>query len=155
MTAFTIQPSVEQNPNPRAPLMALVRFGMNEPVSAILEIDDGRKTRRVTYGPDHEPEKGLPVIGLRANTAHRITPTAGTADIVELIYHTPALPADDIEMPTFATKTSQPRNMSGGYTILSIRRGAPSRAIWMSPGQFAFMRDWSLLVALDENGEVV
>ena len=87
MNAFTIQPSVEQNPNPRAPLVALVRFGMNEPVSAIYKIDDGRNKPLVTYGPDHEPEKGLPVIGLRANTAHRITLTAGTGDIVELIYH--------------------------------------------------------------------
>ncbi|MDG2034475.1 MAG: aryl-sulfate sulfotransferase N-terminal domain-containing protein, partial [Rhodospirillales bacterium] len=129
MAAFTIQPTVEQNPNPRAPLVALVRFGMDEPVSTILEIDDGRKTRCVTFGLDHPPEEGLPVIGLRADTAHRITLTAGTVDPVELIYHTPALPADDVEMPTFTTITSQPVNMADGYTILSIRRGAPTRAI--------------------------
>mgnify|MGYP001158623316 FL=1 len=155
MTTFTIQPTIEQNPNPRAPLVALVRFGVDERVSAALEIDDGRRLRNVTYGPDYAPEKGLPVIGLRADTAHRITLNAGMADPVELVYRTPALPADNVEMPTFNTITSQPNDMAGGFTILSIRRGAPTRAIWMSPGQFAFMRDWSLLVALDEEGEVV
>ena len=60
MTTFTVQPTIEQNPNPRAPLVALVRFGVDERVSTALKIDDGRRLRNVTYGPDYDPEKASP-----------------------------------------------------------------------------------------------
>ena len=155
MTAYLSSPTIEPNPNPQAPLVALVRFKTDAAVSTTLEIDDGRRTRRVSYGPEEDPEQGLAIIGMRADTEHRITVTAGDAGPVELAYRTPPLPADDTDMPTITTVTSQPKEMADGFTILSIRRGAPTRAIWMTPGQFAFMRDWSMLVALDDEGEVV
>ena len=155
MTSFTTQPTVEKNPNEKAPLVALVRFRTDAPVAVTLEINDGRKKRRVTYGPDVDPAQGLPIIGMRADTDHKITVTAGDAGPVELAYRTPPLPASDLEMPSFNCVTSRPEDMAGGFTIVSVRRGAPTRAIWMTPGQFAFMRDWSMLLALDEEGEVV
>ena len=148
-------PTVEANPNERAPLVAIVRFATDSPVAAALEIDDGRKLRRATFGADRDPKRGLPVLGMRADAEHRITVIAGTADPVTLTWRTPPLPADAAEMPRFACVASRPDEMEPGYTILSIRRSPATRAIWMTPGQFAFMRDWSLLVALDEEGEVV
>jgi len=151
---FITVPSIEKNPNERAPLVAIVRFKPLASVAATIEIDDGRRKRSVTYGPEHDPEKGLPVIGMRADTDHKVTVTAGTKS-AELTYRTPALPADSVEMPSFTCVTSRPDEMSPGFTVVSIRRGAPTRAIWMSPGQFAFMRDWSLLVALDDESEIV
>ncbi|MEK9678259.1 MAG: aryl-sulfate sulfotransferase [Rhodospirillaceae bacterium] len=153
--AFVVAPSIKINPNERAPLVAIVRYKTDTAVNVTLQIDDGRKVRNVRYGPEHDPEKGLPIVGMRANTDHRITVTAEGLDPVELTYRTPILPSDDTEMPTFTTVTSRASEMAEGYTILSIRRGAPTRAIWMTPGQFAFMRDWSMLVALDDEGEVV
>ena len=148
-------PRIEKNPNERAPLVAIIRFETDEPVAATIQIDDGTKIRRVTYGLEHAPQKGLPLIGLRANTEHRIAVTAGDVVSDELSYHTPPLPADSVEMPSFTCVTSQPEEMSEGYTVLSIRRGPTTRAVWMPPGQFEFMRNWSMLVALDEEGEVV
>jgi hypothetical protein len=159
MTTFLQAPTIEKNPNARAPLVALVRFKADSPVSTTLEIDDGRKRWIITYGEEHAPEKGLPIIGMRADTAHQITVTArhgasATAP-VRLAYRTPPLPTSSLDMPRITCPTSRPEAMEPGFTILSIRRSPATRAIWMTPKQFAFMRDWSLLVALDEAGEVV
>ena len=155
MAKFTTPPSIERNPNERAPLVAIIRFSLDAPAAATLEIDDGRRKRSVTYGSEHDPESGLPIIGMRADTDHRITVTAGDAKSNELTYRTPALPVDSLEMPQFVCVRSRADEMAPGFTVVSIRRGATTRAIWMPPAQFAFMRDWSLLVALDDEGEVV
>jgi hypothetical protein len=45
--------------------------------------------------------------------------------------------------------------MEEGYTLLSIRRRPVMRAIFMSQKQFQFQNRWSLLVALDEEAEIV
>ena len=99
MTSFTTQPTVEKNPNEKAPLVALVRFRTDAPVAVTLEINDGRKKRSVTYGPDVDPAQGLPIIGMRADTDHKITVTAGDAGPVEIAYRTPPLPASDLDDP--------------------------------------------------------
>ena len=159
MVKFVKPPSIEKNPNESVPLVAIVRFEADGPVSSTLEIDDGRKKRRVTFGEDHDPTQGLPVIGMRADTEHRITVTASTAggatDPVQLTYRTPSLPANPLELPNIELIGARPADMEPGWTILSIRRRPITRAIWMTKKQFEFQNRWSLLVILDEEGEVV
>lgn len=159
MVKFTELPTVESNPNDRAPLVAIVKFAADSPVSTTLEIDDGRKKRSVTFGEEHDPTVGLPVIGMRADTNHCITLRATTEgdviDPVELTYRTPPLPISNLELPNFELVTSKPAEMEPGWTILSIRRTPVTRAIWMTQKQFDFQNQWSLLVILDEEGELV
>ena len=86
---------------------------------------------------------------------NRITVKAGDTAPVTLDYRTPPLPGSDLEMPNIELVASAPAEMEPGWTILSIRRRPLVRAIWMTPKQFRFQNQWSLLVILDEEGEVV
>ncbi len=80
MVKFIEKPRVEKNPNEKAPLVAMVYFKVDDSVSTTLNVDDGRQQRVVTYGTENSPEHGLPIIGMRANTEHRITVTITTED---------------------------------------------------------------------------
>lgn len=152
---FTQEPRIEKHPNEAVPLVAMVYFKADGTAKTTLEIDNGVKRRNVTFDESHDPEKGLPVIGMRADTEHRITVKAGDAAPVELTYRTPALPENPREMPDIELVTSNADEMEPGWTILSIRRRPVTRAIWMTQKQFEFQNRWSLLVILDEEGEVV
>jgi hypothetical protein len=160
MAQFIKPPSVERNANARAPLVAIVSFDAGGPVTTHIVIDDGRKRRTVTYDASHDPVAGLAIIGMRADTGHQIEVSAVDAagdamGPVTLAYRTPPLPEGNAEIPNFTLVTSMPDQMQPGFTIVSIRRGAPNRAIWSTPRQFKFMTGWSMLVAFDEEGEVV
>ena len=152
---FVTAPTVERNPNENVPLVALVRFGTDTPVTTTLTVSDGRSTRTVTYGPSHRPEDGLPVIGMRAGTEHRITVAAGNAGPVELSYRTPPLPADSAEWPTITVREARTSEMQPGFTLLSVRRRVNARQSFMTPAQVRFTTRWGLLLILDAEGEVV
>ncbi len=155
MTKFVTAPTVEKNPNENVPLVALVRFRTDEPVDARITVDDGRRTRSVVYRPSHDPEEGLPIVGMRADTGHRITVAAGDAGPVTLAYRTPPLSADSAAWPTIATKVARTSEMQPGFTLLSVRRTANIRQTFMTPAQVRFTTRWGMLVAVDEEGEVV
>jgi hypothetical protein len=130
MVKFTQAPRIEQNPNERVPLVALVTFKTDSPCTTELKIDGGRQRRSVTYDADRDPSKGLPIIGMRADTSHLVTVCAGDAAPVTLEYRTPALPADSAEWPRITTKKSTADAMQPGFTLLSVRRRVNIRASW-------------------------
>ena len=152
---FTTEPHIEKHPNDAVPLVAMVYFKADGKAATTLEIDNGKKKRSVTFDETHDPEQGLPVIGMRANSEHWVTVKTGDADAVKLTYCTPPLPENPREMPNIELVTSKADEMAPGWTILSIRRRPITRAIWMTQKQFEFQNRWSLLVILDEEGEVV
>ena len=155
MTEFLKAPTVERNPNASVPLVALVRFAADAPVAVRLTIDDGRRRRSVVYGPSCDPEKGLPIVGMRADTEHRIAVAADGVDPVMLAYRTPPLPADSAEWPTITVKTARKSEMQPGFTLLSVRRRVNIRQTFMTPPQIRFTTRWGVLMAVDEDGEVV
>ena len=155
MTAFVENPRVEKNPNPNVPLVALVYFQTDGPCETTLEVSDGRRTRTVAYGADHAPDEGLPIIGMRADTSHRITVRAGDAQAVELEYRTPPLPGDSAEWPAIGVKSADTSRMQPGYTLLSVRRRVNLRQQYMTPAQIQFTVRWGMLMVLDEEGECV
>ena len=155
MTDFVTAPTVERNPNENVPLVALVRFRTDEPVAARLTIDDGRRTRSVVYDASRDPSEGLPVIGMRADTDHRIAVAAGNIPPVTLTYRTPPLPADSAEWPTITARIAKTPDMQPGFTLLSVRRTVNVRQTFMTPAQVRFTTRWGMLMAVDEEGEVV
>ena len=155
MTEFTTAPTVERNPNEAAPLVALVRFAAAAPVQTRITVDDGRRARHVVYGPERDPARGLPIVGMRADTEHRITVAGGGAAPVALAYRTPPLPADSAEWPAIGVASARAEEMQPGFTLLSVRRRANTRQTFMTPPQVRFTTRWGLLMVLDEDGEVV
>ncbi len=155
MTSFTTPPTIERNPNDKVPLVALVRFRTDAPAATTLAVSDGRSTRTLVFGPERDPGEGLPVIGMRADTEHRVTVSAGDAAPVELAYRTPPLPADSAEWPTISVSRADPGAMEPGFTLLSVRRRVCARMAFMTPAQQRFTTRWGMLLILDEEGEPV
>lgn len=155
MVTFVEAARIEQNPNARVPLVAMVYFKADRPCRTALEIDDERTRRTVTYGEDCDPSEGLAIIGMRADTAHRVTVKAGDAGPATLDYRTPPLPADSAEWPRITAKTVNTGAMQPGFTLLSVRRRINIRVSWTTPNQLRFTTRWGMLLVLDEEGEVV
>ncbi len=156
MVKFIESPRIEKNPNERVPLVALIYFKTDQPVSTKVLIEDGRGRREINFDASHDPTAGLPIIGMRADTEYRFTVSVGEgAEPARLTYRTPKLSSDTVDMPTIRLIKSEPQAMEPGYTLLSIRRTALLRAHWATPKQAEFEEQWGMLAALDEEGEVV
>jgi hypothetical protein len=144
---------VSANPNPAVPLAAVLRFQADQPVTTIIDISDGKNQSQLQYKPGRDPEKGLPVVGMRPARAHKIRVTivdaAGKKAVAptELSFQTPPLPAGEEEFPPIRVTTSEAKRMEPGYTIFSPRRSRE--------GNLRFGSGFGMLVAVDAAGEVV
>ena len=70
--SFTSEPTIIFNPNPQAPLAAIVRFSTNKPVTTAIRIKDGEWERELIYDESYNPEEGLPIIGLVPDRTHEL-----------------------------------------------------------------------------------
>ena len=156
---FVTEPEVIQNPNPRAPLAALVRFQAEGSAVAIIEVADGETTRRRTYS--EAPEAGLPVLGLKPDRDYELAIAIEDSQgnrlqaPRKLRYRSPALPAGKGDFAPIELRVSQPERMEPGITFLSVRRRVPGRPHWLTPKQRRYSADWGLIVAVDAAGEPV
>ena len=75
MSLFTQIPKIKQNPNERVPLVALVYFKTKVPVSINIDVSNSRKSWQAKFNESHDPTQGLPIVGMRADTEHRIEHT--------------------------------------------------------------------------------
>ena len=160
MSLFIRPPEIKQNPNRRVPLVALVYFETELPFKITIDINNGRKDWQLQFDESYDSTKGLPIVGMRADTKHRIVLTVvnqkGESDgPFELTYTTPKLPDDSVDMPEVKLITSDVSAMEAGFTLLSIRRSSLMRAHWATPKQAEFEKDWGLIAAFDEEGEVI
>ncbi len=160
MLNFVEKPRVEQIPNERVQLVALIYFKLNEAAVSTIIVDDGRKRRTLRFDESHDPANGLPIIGMRADLEHRFTlavstPSGDRLEPIELSYKTPPLPVNSTDFPPIKVVSAKPDAMEPGFTILSVRRGIPIRAHWATARQLEFEEQWGMIVAIDEEGEVV
>ena len=61
MSLFTQTPEIKRNPNGRVPLVALVYFQTEVPVSVTIYVSDGRKSWQVKFNESHDPTQGFPI----------------------------------------------------------------------------------------------
>ncbi|MBW1790225.1 MAG: aryl-sulfate sulfotransferase [Deltaproteobacteria bacterium] len=151
---------IRQNPNPKIPLAAVLSFRTDAPVAVDAALISAGHERKISFPMGCDPAAGLPIIGMRAGTAYevrvQVTDGAGkTETLPPLHYTTPPLPGDLRNFPRFDVIRAETENMEPGFTMLSLRRRMVTRMIWMSKRQRHFLNDWSLLVALDAEGQVV
>ena len=105
-------------------------------------------------------ERQIPVVGLRAGRHHELRLELhgddGVAlDAIKLTYDAPPLPPGTIDFPPINVVISKPEEMEPGFMIICVRRAAPARQIWWTEKQVTFGIRWSMLVGLDEDGEVI
>lgn len=169
---FTSPPRVEQNSNPAVPLAALVRFSVSAPVETSLAISDGERKWEVRFSASYSPSEGLPIVGLRPGRRHEIRvqvrDRAGkvTRAPQPLTFSAPPLPTGGVDFPPIQVKVSDPKQMEPGWTLLSVRRqgrgpagGGGQARRGGAPGgaaeEPAFATSYGLILALDEQGQVV
>jgi arylsulfate sulfotransferase len=138
---------LDRRPSEAVPLAARVTFRSDRPTSVMLEISDGERTRRVDTRAPVSTDHVVPILGLRAGTAHTVTVVvtdeAGrTARSEPLQITTDPLPED---FPPLDVRMSVSERMEPGFTLLE-----PS---FISQDPSLEGNSW--LVALDERGEVV
>lgn len=147
---FTDPPKIVPNPNPAAPLAAVLTFKTGKPVRTAIEISDGANRWNLEFPAERVPEKGLPIVGMRPARKHqlRLTIRDGKSKATQTLeYTTPPLPTNPSEFPPLKITVRKPARMEPGYTLFSPRR---NRA-----GDLRFGAGYGMLLAIDDAGEVV
>lgn len=158
---FITHPTISGNPNPAVPLAAILHFSADRFLQTTVEVFDGEREWKITFDESHKPEEGLPIIGMRADRFHRFRVTirddagslAHAPDVLE--FKTPPLPSGLRNFPPLETTVSKPELMEPGVTLMNVRRRIPKRRFLIGEKQREFFTGWSLLLALDAEGEVV
>ena len=159
--AFTVSPSISGNPNPKVPLAAILSFTADKKVKTTVEVSDGEREWEIYFDDSYKPQDGLPILGMRANRQHsfRVSIRDEGGNITRasetLEYMTPPLPLGPREWPPIQVNVSKPDQMEPGITLLTIRRNVVGREFLDSKAQREFNTCWSIIVALDAEGEIV
>ncbi len=150
---FTQPPAVTPNPNPRAPLAAVLTFATDVPTATQVRIaDDAGRTWELTFDEASAPQRGLALVGFRPGRRHEIRVVlrdrAGreTAAPATLLFQAPPLPAAADAFPPLTVTRDSSAPVEPGYTLLSVRRQGPGRPT--DP----FNTGWGMIVAIDAEG---
>ncbi|MFM9970995.1 MAG: aryl-sulfate sulfotransferase [Burkholderiales bacterium] len=163
MTQFIRPPTVTQNPNPRAPLAAVLTFQTDVPVSIDVAISDGTNSANARFpvldATAAQEPVALPLAGMRADRLHRLcivaTDANGNKAEADAQYQTPPLPPAPMAFPPVTLVKRDGARMEGGITLLSVRRTSRGKETHLTPNQARFSRNWGMILALDCAGEVV
>ena len=161
--SFTVEPKIEQNSNPNAPLAGVLFFDTDEPVTTTIAIGDGKNEWQLEYDETKDPEQGLPVIGLRPDREHTINVTIEDADgnqtniAQPLTFTSATLPEGNELFPPIDVTVNKSAEMEPGITLLSVRRNKPNKGdlVKGDPEINAFNRSFGMLLAIDHNGEPI
>jgi hypothetical protein len=152
---------LERNPNPSAPLAAVLHFESRGESAARVDLSDGVRRWSLHFPVAAAGARALPIVGLRADTAHRAQLVLLDARSRELArsdwidYRTPSLPFADYGFPPLEVSKADVQAMEPGYTLVSVRRAAVGRSPWRTDRQFRFGRNWGCVAILDPQGQVV
>lgn len=144
---FSTPPKVTANPNPHAPLAAILEFATDEPSSVRVEVLDGEWGWTKTFEDEPLTEHRHAILGLRPGRTHRLGVAARGAggEVVEagdLSVTMPPLPED---FPPMTVSLCVPERREPGFMIFSAR---PSAVAEGNPG-------FGQLTAIDRTGEIV
>ncbi|MFN9504129.1 MAG: hypothetical protein ACK57J_06195, partial [Rubrivivax sp.] len=156
---FRQPPRVLPNAEPSAPMALVLAVDVSEHGTLeLLVLGDARPLLyRWPVGPGAQ---ALPVIGLKPARPYRfevsLTDTQGQRVVAEpLRVQTPALPLPSLDFPPLRVNRAERDRMEPGLTLLSVRRRALGRSHRMTPEQRRFTTEWGLILALDEDGDIV
>ena len=158
---FIAQPCIRQNPNPAAPLPALLYFEADEKVRTRVALADPDRKWIIEFSAGENPAKGLVILGMRPDRLHRIKVTISNAEgseltaAQELTYRTPPLPDHPYRRPHFTILRNEKEKREPGILLLSVHRAARGRYGDWTPAQSDFIFSWGMIVALDADGEIV
>ena len=138
---------LDLTPSEAVPLAAQVRFQTDRPTRVGLEFDDGERRWSVDTGVPVGTYHVVPILGMRPDRTHTVRVVAtdedgGTVMWPPLEITTEPLPDD---FPPIEVRVSQPDRMEPGVTMFEPSYSSEDES----------ERDYYLLVAVDDAGEVV
>ena len=156
---FRQEPSVVPNADPVAPMALVLSVDVNVAGTLELMAESEGVSQRYRWQVE-SGVKSLPVVGLKPARSYRLEVSLIDAQgqrfsAKPLTAKTPALPISSLDFPTLRVNRAQRDRMEPGLTLLSVRRRALGRSHRMTAEQRRFTTDWSLILALDEDGEIV
>ncbi|WP_413431093.1 aryl-sulfate sulfotransferase [Crateriforma spongiae] len=156
---FIKSPIVEQNPNPAAPLAAVLSFEANKEVTATVEITDGEHCWDVSFDKRKTADH-LPLIGFRPDRKHRLSirikdADGNTASADGLTFKAPSIPDDPALFPRIETKTTRKDKVEPGFRLLNPRRRVPQGAQLDDEQQRRFGESFGMLLMVDQEGTPV
>lgn len=152
--AFTQAPHIVANPNPKAPLAAILHFATDRATRGKITVRNSAFAHDIVV-PEGTGAREMIVAGMRPGRDHEITLDLDGHEPVVLEHRPPDLPASILETPPLETRCTDTEAVEPGFLFLSIRRRNVTRALWWTDKQKRFAQRWSLLVALDPFGEIV
>ena len=144
---FTSGPAISANPNPRAPLAAVVEFATDAPSRARVEVSASDRAWRAPAGDAAATRHRVPVVGIRPGETCTVAVSAEDAagNRIEgpatLSFAAPPLPDD---FPPFAVTACVPERREPGAMLFNIRHTPASEHL---PG-------FGLIVAVDRGGGI-
>jgi hypothetical protein len=156
---FRQEPSVVPNADPVAPMALVLSVDVNLAGTLELMAESEGVSQRYRWQVE-SGVKSLPVVGLKPARSYRLEVSLIDAQgqrfaAKPLTVQTPAPPISSLDFPPLRVNRAQRDRMEPGLTLLSVRRRALGRSHRMTAEQRRFTTDWSLILALDEDGEIV
>jgi hypothetical protein len=158
---FTKRPTLGPNSNLRAPMVGMLRFTVDQPVTTIVSINDRSRRWEMEFDSSWDPSKGIPLIGLEADVRHEVFVSArnSAGEITrfpnKLVFVPQPMVSATGDNPRIRVTKISPQRTEPGYTLFVLRRAVPIRPPYRSAGQFNFMRQWGALVIVDDHGRIV
>ena len=144
---FSSIPAVAANPNPRAPLAAVVEFATDAPSRAIVEVSGADRRWRARTGNAARSRHRVPLVGIHPGETCTVSVAAEDLDgnripgPAPLAFTAPRLPGD---FPPVRVTTCVPEKRDPGAMLFNIRYSPASEHL---PG-------FGLIVAIDRAGQI-
>jgi hypothetical protein len=161
-----VEPAVKQNSNPAVPLAAVLTMQARHATAVEVLIEErlaGRpdRTWQVSAPLAADGSVKLPIVGFRPASELTLSISLrgakGTSTPLpnKLTYRAPAVPDVGLSWPRIETLELDRARVEPGITFVSVRRNFLERGSLMTPRQRDFQRKFGLIIALNEEGEVV
>lgn len=160
------EPVVIANPNPAVPLAAVVTLKARDAIAVDVYVQErlaGRPDRswRASAPVASDGSASLPIVGFRHSSdltlsiALRSAKGFSTRLPNKLIYRAPTIPDVGLNWPRIDAVELNRARVEPGVTFVSVRRNFLERGSLMTTQQRNFQRKFGLIIALNEDGEVV
>lgn len=161
-----VEPAVRQNPNPAVPMAAILTMQASHAKAVDVSIQEslvGRPDRiwQVSAPVASDGSVRLPIVGFRSASILTFSislRSSGGASMTlpnRLVFRAPALPEVGLGWPKIDTVELERARIEPGITFVSVRRNFLERGSLMTASQRDFQRKFGLIIALNEDGEVV
>ena len=161
-----VEPVLVANPNPAVPLAAILTLQARNAVVIDVAVQErlaGRPDRawKISAPLNADGSVKMPIVGIRPSAELNLTISlrdakgASTNLPNKLGFRSPAIPDVGLNWPKIETLELDRTRVEPGVTFVSVRRNFLERSSLMTPRQRDFQRKFGLIIAVNEDGEVV